>query len=311
MTALRHCKLPGQFSQQIDIINDRLFLRRVFGYYQGDNVHKVQAMLARMSVVLVFRHISCLEEHQMFLRLIAIVIFIFASTVAATAQTNGGPDEGTGEGTDEGTGETEPDPTEDTGETDSDAIEDTPEGDDDYYSDYGPDEKEFSSPSRLQNSTTNWLARSLATASVNCLALEPVYQFDCFRQHYKKQASRLEDNAAYAVPKQALRDLEDTLDTILAENTDPTVPPLRKGNKTYQAIRPTSVPEAAIAFNQALDEASTMLLRSSSDNAGHFDRIADALGSNKILLRSALLQLCPAKLEPACSATQNDAHRIA
>jgi hypothetical protein len=243
----------------------------------------------------------------MFLRLIAIVIFIFASTVAATAQTNGGPDEGTGEGT----GETERDPTEDTGETDSDAIEDTTEGDDDSYSDYGPDESEFSSPSGLQNSTTNWLARSLATASVNCLALEPVYQFDCFRQHYKKQASRLEDNAAYAVPKQALRNLEDTLDTILAENADPTVPPLRKGNKTYQAIQPDAVPEAAIAFNQALDDASTMLLRSSSDNAGHFDRIADALGSNKILLRSALLRLCPAKLEPACFAPQNDLQRIA
>lgn len=117
------------------------------------------------------------------------------------------------------------------------------------------------------------------------------YRFDCFRQHYKMLAGRLEDNPNYAIPVQALRDIEEALDTIVAQNADPAVEPLRKQGRTYRPIKPAATAKATEAYNQALSDASTVLLRSSNDNAGHFARIAEAVDSNKILLRSALLLL--------------------
>ena len=150
---------------------------------------------------------------------------------------------------------------------------------------------ERSNPKGLLNSTTNRVVNKVLRTSQNCQALDLIYRFDCFRQHYKMLASRLEDNPSYAIPLQVFRDIEKTLEIIVAENADPAAKPLRNRGRTYRAITQASTAKATATFNQALSDASTMLLRSSSDNAGHFSRIAAALDSNKILLRSALLQL--------------------
>lgn len=57
--------------------------------------------------------------------------------------------------------------------------------------------------------------------------------------------------------------------------------------KTYNAIKPEALPRAKSDFIAALDEGETTLLRSASDTDKHYVRIAEALNSNKVLLRSA------------------------
>lgn len=140
----------------------------------------------------------------------------------------------------------------------------------------------------LKNSTTNRLVRFLERSIKLCQSLDTVYRYDCYRQKYGSAAGQLAGKQAYAVPLGALLDVQRTLDRIVANNTDPATGTVRKKGDTFRAITPSSTGEAKEAFRQALDEAATVLLRSDNSAGAHFTRIAQALDSNKILLRALL-----------------------
>jgi hypothetical protein len=59
--------------------------------------------------------------------------------------------------------------------------------------------------------------------------------------------------------------------------------------ETYKPIKPAAIPAVTRAAEKALTNAETRLLRSPSNKQQHFARIAQAVSSNKTLLRSALL----------------------
>ena len=140
----------------------------------------------------------------------------------------------------------------------------------------------------LNNATTNRLVRFLKKGIRQCRALDSVYRYDCYRQNYSAAAGHLAAKPAYAVPLAALRDVERSLERILARNGDPDTPALRKGGAVFRAVRPESTKRAKEVFRQALDQAATKLLRSAEGAGTHFARIAKALDSNKILLRAML-----------------------
>lgn len=138
----------------------------------------------------------------------------------------------------------------------------------------------------LSNATTKSLIKILKRGMADCQALHPVYRFDCYRVTYHLAANHLNGRPAYAGAQAALIEVETTLNTIVARNTDPQTPRKRKGFQTYAPIKPAAVPKATADFEQALDRAETMLLRSPERSQVQYTRIAEVVHSNKVLLRT-------------------------
>lgn len=138
----------------------------------------------------------------------------------------------------------------------------------------------------LSDRTTTRVVRLLEQGLRQCRALDSVYRYDCYRQNYRAAGQRLAGNPAYAPAQQALRDVENTLAGVLNANADPAAKPLRRRGKSFAAISEAAIPGSRAAFTAALDQAATQLLRSSGSSRDHFARIAAALDSDKVFLRS-------------------------
>ncbi|MDK3075533.1 hypothetical protein QO034_20870 [Sedimentitalea sp. JM2-8] len=148
------------------------------------------------------------------------------------------------------------------------------------YGNYGNSAQGFS------DRTTNKVVRLLERGLRQCQALEPVYRYDCYRQNYRDAAQQLEGNPSYAPAQQALRDVEASLQAVLRTNADPAAAPARRRGQSFAAIRQSVVPQSKAAFTAALDQARTRLLRSPDASGNHLARIASALDSDKVFLRS-------------------------
>lgn len=140
--------------------------------------------------------------------------------------------------------------------------------------------------SGLSDRTTNKVVRLLERGLTQCRRLDNIYRYDCYRQNYRMVSREIAGNAAYAPAYQALQQLETTLDTVLRQNADPTAQTLRRRGQTFSAIRPEAVSKSKAVFTAALDDTSTRLLRSPDGAGTHFTRIASALDSDKVFLRS-------------------------
>jgi hypothetical protein len=140
----------------------------------------------------------------------------------------------------------------------------------------------------LSNATTKKVVKIIKSGIGRCQRVEQVYRFDCYRQTYKLAANFLNGRPAYAGAQEALIKVEETLDRIMAQNSDPQAPPVRQGFQQYRPIKPAAVPKAKVELTKALDEAETILLRAPERTGKHYARIAEAVNSNKVLLRSRL-----------------------
>ncbi len=143
----------------------------------------------------------------------------------------------------------------------------------------------------LSSRTTGQLVKSLKRGFVYCQRVSDVYRYDCYRQTYKMAADQIVGNPSYRDAFKALAAVETTLKRIVAENADPQAPPARKGFQVYRPIKPSALPAAKADLTRALDEAQTMLLRSDDRAETQYARIAAAINSNKVLLRSTWLWL--------------------
>lgn len=141
----------------------------------------------------------------------------------------------------------------------------------------------------FSRSTTAQAVRNLTEGVATCHELGWTYRYDCYSKTYGKVARDLERNPAYADAAQALREVETRLNETIDRNVDSSKPQIRQRGQTFRAIREESVPQAKREFLSALDDAETKLLRSPDDGDAHFARIAQAINTNKVLLRSALL----------------------
>ncbi|WP_435660603.1 hypothetical protein [Leisingera caerulea] len=143
--------------------------------------------------------------------------------------------------------------------------------------------------SGLSSRTTRAVATTLTRGFDRCGELPQVYKFDCYRHTYKLAAQKLDSNQSYAEAARALVLVEDTLTRAVKQNLDPAQNPVRKGLNYYRAVKPAAVPQVKRQAERAMQQAETILLRSPADKKVHFARIAEAVNSNKVLLRSAML----------------------
>ena len=167
--------------------------------------------------------------------------------------------------------------------------------------DDGPGNFGISGPSvTVSDSQTAAIVTQLRQIELLCQAMGDEYRIACFAQTYRELAKDIPANGDYVEAKAAILDAANKLDAVVRSNVDRRKPALRARMKTGSGTTVTTPAIAAVRADRApqlnqqaaniVAEAETVLLRSASSDARraiHYQRIAAAVGSNKVLLRSA------------------------
>ncbi|TCM76983.1 hypothetical protein [Rhodovulum steppense] len=148
----------------------------------------------------------------------------------------------------------------------------------------------------VSDEVTELIIRDFAEARAICNRVpHPEYTVDCLSQALGRIAAKMprgDYERAKTVLEQAARDLG----ALASANRDRTRPQIRlrqpSGETTppISPVRRDALAEVNAAAAQILEEAETRLLRSAEGSARrmvHYQRIAAAVGSTKVLLRSA------------------------
>lgn len=154
---------------------------------------------------------------------------------------------------------------------------------------------QFGSPS-----FTNAISQSLGAVKAFCDNLEnDAYVVDCLAERLGAVADEIPAGTDYDNVRLALDAASDQLATLAKANRDPDLPRGRASQagstpvKTSRPLTPISTANAAQVNRQAiaiLEQTETLLLRSpetSEAQSVHYARIAEAVGSNKVLLRTS------------------------
>lgn len=140
------------------------------------------------------------------------------------------------------------------------------------------------------------LRGALATCGPSQLELR--YRIDCIRFYFMQLAHELPETGDYAPLQQALAEGAAKLDAIVRRDLDPGAPALRPrvGGRPaaprtapIRAVSPAAEARAAREAAAVIEETATILLRSAENSQrrmAHFQQIAAAIGSTKVLLRS-------------------------
>lgn len=147
---------------------------------------------------------------------------------------------------------------------------------------------------------TNIILARMDEAEQICEFMGDEYRPACFAATYRQLADEIPANGDYEEAREVLLDTARKLDNLVRANVDRQKPALsarvrREGGASVPTPPMRAVQESRVAQvnRQAaniLEEAETVLLRSASSDATraiHYQRIAAAVGSNKVLLRSS------------------------
>lgn len=149
------------------------------------------------------------------------------------------------------------------------------------------------------NQFTDALVNTLAGAAKFCGSLNKTYQVDCLAERIEALAEEIPADSDYEEVRGVLQDTANKMESLARSNRDRAQPRQRVSSGGSTPITTTRVltpvrPDAVDTVNQQaaaiLEEAETVLLRAPNDQRGkkaQYARIADAIGSNKALLRSA------------------------
>ncbi|KUP90611.1 hypothetical protein [Tritonibacter horizontis] len=146
---------------------------------------------------------------------------------------------------------------------------------------------------QLNDDTTNSIVEQLKRDFRTCQNKPKVYRYDCYRRSYRTGAQELNGSREYGPVAEALALVEKRIGAAVQANLDPSQPPLRDNIFIqHRAVKPEALPLIKQATLAAMEEATTILLRTpDNEQQKHFQRVAAVIQSNKVLLRSALLAL--------------------
>lgn len=131
-----------------------------------------------------------------------------------------------------------------------------------------------------------------------CGQYDPVYRIDCLQQGLRQVAKRLPVSSEYRPMRALIEKAAGDLNRIVRANVDPAQPKLEakpganprfKAKRTYTAIKKTALKKAMAQAAAIIDELETQLLRASENSEKrlqHYQQVAVAVGSTKVLLRS-------------------------
>ncbi|MEM9247198.1 MAG: hypothetical protein AAGB05_00730 [Pseudomonadota bacterium] len=132
-----------------------------------------------------------------------------------------------------------------------------------------------------------------------CQALDPVYQVDCIADALDNASEALADTEGFEDAAAALAETSRSIEQVVRQNRDRSEPrvsasaPASSGQvATSRPLTPVlsdEIEEVQAEALQLVEGLETILLRSadaSEERAAQFENLAEAVGSNKILLRS-------------------------
>jgi len=144
---------------------------------------------------------------------------------------------------------------------------------------------------------TSSIVRNIQAVRDECARYDPVYRIDCLRRGLKEVASRIPNVGDYQQARQIISRAASKLGGIQARNADASQPQMRsRGNarfkrqRTLTAVKRENLRQAMQQAVAVIAEAETLLLRSAENSEkrySHYQQIAAAVGSTKVLLRSA------------------------
>ena len=147
------------------------------------------------------------------------------------------------------------------------------------------------------NFVTSAIIANLAAARSECGSYDRIYRIDCLRQRMLDISRRIPQGPAYAQARQIIGRAANQLGSIQSANADTRVKKQRSRRnarlreaKVYTAIKREKLNQAMQQASRIIEEATTQLLRAgenSEKRSAHYQKIAAAVGSTKVLLRSA------------------------
>jgi hypothetical protein len=138
------------------------------------------------------------------------------------------------------------------------------------------------------DSTTGMIVNRLKQGEAECGALPAEFRADCMAQTFRSAASATGNRPDYTGAQTELNRASRSLSSLVSQNADPSVAPLRKGAKTYRAVKKAAVRAVNQKAVAIIQESETKLLRSAGSGLRktHYQRIAQAVGSTKRIFRS-------------------------
>ena len=141
----------------------------------------------------------------------------------------------------------------------------------------------------LTNARTAAITLKISATIDECRLIPEEYRADCLAQNLR-EASKIVKNNGYRKLNAEISSAAQQISSIVAQNIDTSAPKLRLGKKTYRAVKKSALSAVNKKAAAVVAETSTVLLRSTGSSAlkkVHFTRIAKAVNSTKVLLRSA------------------------
>lgn len=135
---------------------------------------------------------------------------------------------------------------------------------------------------------TNSVISILTTEFKRCSGIDLYYRTDCYKWVFRMAWQTINGNRGYRTAQTAFEKVDRTLGAFVTDNIDREKPVKLHGVQIYRPIKPEAVPKAKTVTLQAMEEAETLLLRAPDATGDHYTRIAAAVESNKVLLRSTL-----------------------
>ncbi len=145
---------------------------------------------------------------------------------------------------------------------------------------------------------TGAVTHNIDSVTNECARYDPVYRIDCVRQGLNNLAKRIPANGDYGRARSLIMRASGKLGSIVQRNADNQAPKLEtapganprfRAKRRYTAIKKANLGMAMQQANAVMEELQTELLRASENSEKrrqHYQRIAAAVGSLKVLLRS-------------------------
>ncbi len=151
---------------------------------------------------------------------------------------------------------------------------------------------------KINDLITGKIVKDFDAVIQECGQYDPVYRIDCLKKNIDDIVKSLPNDGAYRNARQILINASNSLDRIVRRNQDMTAPYQDKKaganrrfkrHHRYRAVRRDKLQAALSQARAVMEEARTQLLRSSENSEArfaHYQAIATAVGSTKVLLRS-------------------------
>lgn len=128
----------------------------------------------------------------------------------------------------------------------------------------------------------------IRSGTAECAGLPPEYRADCLAQVYYQAASLLR-GPGYADARRELVGAARRIERVVTRNLDRSKPPIQTGGKTARPVRRQAVSRVNREVRRIVADTEKRLIRSAGRSAkrrSHYQRIAQAVGTGKTILRS-------------------------